>query len=164
MLWTSRLDPVFLMRRRLIASMGRRGLRPVFDPNVLERMALIALGQSGFALDEIALMFAPDGRPRIDREIIAAKAEGLRHASACRAAGTWNVPRFAASCGPPHLELSERAKKSFRVQRLCLCQPKGRLIACRNTGLHGWFHYAAPRVPGIRPCVSPEAKARMENQ
>ena len=112
MLWTSRLDPVFLMRRRLIASRGRRGLRPVFDPNVLERMALIALGQSGFALDEIALMFAPDGRPRIDREILAAKANGLRHAPACRAASTWNVPRFAASCGPPHPELSGRAKKA----------------------------------------------------
>ena len=79
MLWTSHLDPVFLMRRRLIASMGRRGLRPVFDPNVLERLALIALGQRGFALDQIALTFAPDGRARIDREVIAGKAEGLRH-------------------------------------------------------------------------------------
>lgn len=85
MLWTSRRDPVFLMRRRLIASMGRLGLRPVFDPNVLGRLALIALGQSAFALDEIALMLAPDGRPRIDREMIAAKAEGLQHAAACRA-------------------------------------------------------------------------------
>lgn len=79
MFWTSRLDPVFLMSRRL----SRRGLRPVFDPDVLERLALIALGQRGFALDEIALMFAPDGRARIDREVIAGKAEGLRHAAVC---------------------------------------------------------------------------------
>ena len=32
---------------------------------------------AGFSLDEIALMFAPDGRPRIDRKMLAAKAEEL---------------------------------------------------------------------------------------
>jgi len=84
----------------LIASVGRRGLRRVFDPGVLERLALIALGRSaGFSLDEIARMFAPDGRPQIDRDVLAAKAEeldgtirklsamrdGLRHAAVCPA-------------------------------------------------------------------------------
>src|SRR3546814_8415079 len=45
----------------LIASIGRRGLRRLFDPGVLERLALIALGRAaGFSLAEIALMFAPD--------------------------------------------------------------------------------------------------------
>jgi DNA-binding transcriptional MerR regulator len=49
--------------KRLIASTGRRGLRRTFDPKVLERLALIALGgAAGFSLDEIAHMFAPDGR------------------------------------------------------------------------------------------------------
>jgi hypothetical protein len=44
-----------------------------FDPKVLERLALIALGRSaGFSLDEIALMFAPDGRPRINRQVLEA--------------------------------------------------------------------------------------------
>ena len=47
----------------LIASVGRRGLRRLFDARVLERLALIALGQAaGFSLDEIAGMFTPDGR------------------------------------------------------------------------------------------------------
>ncbi|GAB4533505.1 MAG: helix-turn-helix domain-containing protein [Amphiplicatus sp.] len=84
----------------LIASIGRRGLRRVFDESVIERLALITLGRAaGFSLDEIALMFAPDGRPRIDRRMLAAKADeldkkirkltamrdGLRHAAACRA-------------------------------------------------------------------------------
>ena len=95
--------------KRLITSIGRRGLRRVFDPGVLERLALIALGRAaGFSLDEIALMFAPDGRPRIDRQMLAAKAEeldrtirnlsrmrdGLRHAAACRAPSHMACPTF----------------------------------------------------------------------
>jgi DNA-binding transcriptional MerR regulator len=99
----------FYEEKGLIASIGRRGLRRVFDPNVLERLALIALGQSaGFALDEIAVMFTPDGRPRIDRQMLAAKAEeldgtigkltemrdGLRHAAACRAPSHMECPTF----------------------------------------------------------------------
>jgi DNA-binding transcriptional MerR regulator len=76
---------------------------------VLERLALIAVGRSaGFSLDEIALMFAPDGRPRIDRNMLTAKAEeldrtirkltdmrdGLRHAAACRAPSHMECPTF----------------------------------------------------------------------
>lgn len=54
----------FYEEKGLIASIGRRGLRRVFDPGVMERLALIALGRAaGFSLDEIALMFAPDGSP-----------------------------------------------------------------------------------------------------
>ena len=90
----------FYEQKGLIASVGRRGLRRLFAPEVLERLALIALGRSaGFSLEEIALMFAPDGRPRIDRKMLLAKAEdldktirqlsamreGLRHAAACPA-------------------------------------------------------------------------------
>ena len=86
--------------RGLIASTGRRGLRRTFDDGVLERLALIALGQAaGFSLGEIARMIAPDGTPRIDRAWLSAKADaldetirqiatlrdGLRHAAACSA-------------------------------------------------------------------------------
>lgn len=86
--------------RGLIASTGRRGLRRQFAPSVLERLAMIALGRSaGFSLDEIAGMFAPDGRPDIDRRMLTAKADeldrkideltalrdSLRHAAACPA-------------------------------------------------------------------------------
>ncbi len=53
----------FYEEKGLIASVGRRGLRRLFDSGVLERLALIALGRSaGFSLNEIASMFAPDGR------------------------------------------------------------------------------------------------------
>ncbi|AGP38169.1 helix-turn-helix domain-containing protein [Sorangium cellulosum] len=93
----------------LIASTGRRGLRRLFAPGVLERLALIGLGQvAGFSLDEIAQMFAPDGRLRLQRERLTAKAEeldqtiqrlvamrdGLRHAAACSAPSHMECPRF----------------------------------------------------------------------
>ena len=95
--------------KKLIRSVGRSGLQRVFDPGVLERLALIALGQAaGFSLDEIARMFATDGRVRIDRSMLAAKAEeldatirkltamrnGLRHAAECRAPSHMECPKF----------------------------------------------------------------------
>ena len=99
----------FYEEKGLIASIGRRGLRRVFAPAVLERLALIALGRAaGFSLDEIALMFAPDGRPRIDRQVLTAKADeldrtmrklkamrdGLRHAAVCTAPSHMECPTF----------------------------------------------------------------------
>lgn len=98
----------FYEEKGLIASIGRRGLHRLFDPGVLERLALIALGRAaGFSLDEIALMFA-DGRPRIDRQMLAAKADeldrtikrlvamrdGLRHAAACPARSHTECAKF----------------------------------------------------------------------
>jgi DNA-binding transcriptional MerR regulator len=99
----------FYEEKGLIASIGRRGLRRVFDPGVLERLALIALGRSaGFLLDDIAHMFAADGRPRIDRNLLAARAkaldatirklsamrDGLQHAAACPAPSHMECPTF----------------------------------------------------------------------
>jgi DNA-binding transcriptional MerR regulator len=99
----------FYEERGLIASIGRRGLRRVFEPGVLERLALIALGRAaGFSLEEIARMFAPDGAPRIDRQMLTAKAQeldetirrlsamrdGLRHAAACPAPTHGECPTF----------------------------------------------------------------------
>jgi DNA-binding transcriptional MerR regulator len=93
----------------LIRSVARRGLRRLFETDVLQRLAIIGLGRvSGFSLDETAKMFAPDGRPRIDREMLAAKADeldgkiaklsamrdGLRHAVACRAPSHMECPTF----------------------------------------------------------------------
>lgn len=99
----------FYEEKGLITSVGRRGLRRLFDPGVLERLALIAVGRAaGFSLEQIALMFAPDGRPRIDRQMLVAKAneldekirqlsamrDGLRHAAACRAPSHMECPTF----------------------------------------------------------------------
>jgi DNA-binding transcriptional MerR regulator len=99
----------FYEEKGLIASIGRRGLRRLFDPDVLTRLDLVALGRAaGFSLDEIATIFATGGRPRIDRRRLLAKADeldrtirrlnglrdGLRHAAACPAADHLECPTF----------------------------------------------------------------------
>lgn len=99
----------FYEEKGLIASTGRHGLRRTFDPDVLERLALIALGRTaGFSLEEIAGMFGPDGRLRIRREQLAGKADelnrtirrlsamrdGLRHAAKCTAPSHLECPTF----------------------------------------------------------------------
>jgi len=93
----------------LIASIGRQGLRRRFDAGVLDQLALIALGQAaGFSLNEIGSMFAPDGKPDIDRRMLSAKADeidatvkrlkamsnGLRHAAVCPAPSHAECPTF----------------------------------------------------------------------
>lgn len=91
--------------KRLIRSVGRSGLRRVFGPDILQRLALIALGQSaGFSLDEIARMFGTDGRLRIDRRLLAEKA-GELDATIHRLTGLRDGLRHAAQCpAPSHLE------------------------------------------------------------
>ena len=121
----------FYEEKGLIASTGRRGLRRVFHRDVLEQLALIALGRAvGFSLDEIAQMLTPNGQPHIDRERLAAKADeldrtirnlsamrdGLRHAAACPAPSHLECPTFrrilrAAASGA----VGPRAKGSRRT-------------------------------------------------
>jgi DNA-binding transcriptional MerR regulator len=99
----------FYEKKGLIRSVGRRGLRRQFKPDVLERLALVALGRSaGLSLDEIARMLAADGSPRIDRRLLADKArqvdrkirrlsavrDGLPHAAACPARSHMECPPF----------------------------------------------------------------------
>lgn len=95
--------------RGLISSVGRVGLRRQFDEQVIEQLALIALGRdAGFSLEEIADMFGPDGRPSLRRDELSAKAaeidatirrlsalrDGLRHAAACPAPSHVECPTF----------------------------------------------------------------------
>ena len=110
----------------LIASNGRQGLRRTYDPNVLERLALIALGRAaGFSLDEIAQMFGADGRPRIDRQKLLAKADdidrtirelqamrdGLRHTAVCKAPSHLECPSFRRLLRAAQMRLQRRAKR-----------------------------------------------------
>lgn len=125
----------FYEQKGLVASVGRRGLRRLFDPGVLERLALIALGRAaGFSLEEIALMFSPDGRPRIDRQMLTAKAQeldmtirklsavrdALRHGAACPAPSHMECPTFrrymlAAASGAIGVRSKKRARKAVRT-------------------------------------------------
>lgn len=132
----------FYEERGLIASIGRRGQRRVFDEAVMQRLALIALGRAaGFSLDEIALMLGPDGQVRIDRQRLVDKAdelersirqltamrEGLLHAAACRAPSHMECPTFqrilhAAARGAigtraRHAPPASSARTSARVRR-----------------------------------------------
>lgn len=99
----------FYEEKGLIASIGRRGLRRLFDAAVMERLALISLGRAaGFSLDEIASTFVPDGGTKIDRKMLTAKAneldrtvrrlsamrDGLRHAAACPEPRHLECPSF----------------------------------------------------------------------
>jgi DNA-binding transcriptional MerR regulator len=122
----------FYEEKGLIASTSRQGLRRRFDPGVLDQLALIALGQAaGLSLGEIGSMFSADGRPSIDRRLLAAKADeidrqvkrlkamsnGLRHAAACRAPSHAECPTFqrllrAAATGA--LERREQAARPVR--------------------------------------------------
>lgn len=120
----------------LIASTGRRGLRRTFEPRVLERLALIALGRTaGFTLDEIGDMFMPDGRPNIDRQRLAGKADeldrtirkltamrdGLRHAAACSAPSHLECPTFrrlmSAAASGAHRKKARRQRPVATPER-----------------------------------------------
>jgi DNA-binding transcriptional MerR regulator len=98
----------FYEEKGLIQSTGRLGLRRLYSANVIERLALIALGRNaGFSLDEIGKMFTPEG-PDINRTLLLAKAEeldrkikeltsmrdGLRHAAVCNAPNHFECPKF----------------------------------------------------------------------
>ena len=106
----------------------------MFDPGVLERLALISLGRaSGFSLDEIAHMFGPDGRPRIDRQMLAAKAkeldktirklsamrDNLRHAAACPAPNHMECPTFRRflRAAATRRAIEARSRPASRVER-----------------------------------------------
>ncbi len=98
----------FYEEKGLIESIGRNGLHRIFDADVLDRLALILLGRNvGFSLNEIAVMFKPNG-PQIEKEQLSRKADeldktikqlkamrnGLRHAAECPAPSHFECPKF----------------------------------------------------------------------
>jgi DNA-binding transcriptional MerR regulator len=119
----------FYEEKGLIASIARQGLRRRFAPAVLDQLALIALGRAaGFSLDEIGSMFAADGKPSIDRRMLAAKADeidatigrlramsnGLRHAAACPAPSHAQCPTFQRLLRAAAAGAVERRSRSVR--------------------------------------------------
>ena len=96
-------------RQWLIHSLGRSGIRRIFPASVIDQLALIALGQAAdLSLEQIRSMLSPRGGPRIDRNLLAKKAQeidekirqmravsrGLRHAAACPARSHAECPTF----------------------------------------------------------------------
>ena len=99
----------FYEEKGLIKSIGRHGLRRQYGKQVLDQLALIALGRAaGFSLTEITQMFSQEGQPELDREMLNQKAEqleqmtrrlhfiseGLRHAAVCPAENHMQCPTF----------------------------------------------------------------------
>lgn len=93
----------------LIRSDGRVGARRQFADDVLDRLALISLGQSaGLSLDEIGRMLGADGAVLVDRATLRTRArefdvqirrltamrDGLLHAADCRAEHHMACPTF----------------------------------------------------------------------
>lgn len=122
----------FYEEKGLISSTGRQGLRRTFEPRVLDQLALITLGQAaGFTLEEIAAMFSTDGRPSIDRRMLAGKADeidgmvkrlkamsnGLRHAAVCPAKSHAECPTFQRLLRAAGTGALEQPQKTARLQR-----------------------------------------------
>lgn len=95
--------------RGLIRAESRVGARRQFTDDVLDRLALIALGrEAGLSLDEIGGMLDADGTLRVDRAVLRTRAseidaqitqltamrDGLLHAASCRAENHLACPTF----------------------------------------------------------------------
>ena len=93
----------------LIKSIGRNGLRRLFDSKVIAQLSLISLGRlAGLSLEEIAAMFTSDGKVQINREQLLSKADeleqqisqlaamrdGLRHVAQCPEPDHFQCPKF----------------------------------------------------------------------
>lgn len=112
-------------RRGLITSTGRIGLRRQYDPEVIDRLAIIVLCQrTGFTLAEIAQLFAPDaftaGKGLLENKLAALKAQraeldaaidGLEHALRCDHEATLDCPGFRSNL-PGVLPVESRSSAS----------------------------------------------------
>jgi len=101
--------------KQLIHSVGRRGLRRLFDMGVLDQLALVTLGKAaGFSLDEIRDMFGPDGGRALPREKLHAKVGDLDRQIA-ELAALRDMIRHVADCpAPSHMECP-RFRKLIRI-------------------------------------------------
>lgn len=118
----------------LIRSVGRHAQKRMFNSQVLEVLAVIALGRAaGFSLDEIGTMLHPGAWPRIDRAKLLAKADqveqsirqlkavrdGLRHAAVCPEKHHLDCPVF---------QRLMRATTAGDIQPLAVAASKARKV------------------------------------
>ncbi|WP_162651177.1 helix-turn-helix domain-containing protein [Lentilitoribacter sp. Alg239-R112] len=116
--------------KSLISSIGRRGLKRLFDPSVLQRLALVALGRmANFSLSEIRTLLLSNHGSSIDRDVLRAKAveidrqisvlqqvrNGLIHAAECPAPSQLECPRFQKMM---RVAAKEQAKATKRANML----------------------------------------------
>lgn len=121
----------FYEEKGLIRSIGRQAQRRLFDPRILEQLAIIALGRAaGFSLQEIGQMLHADGAAHIDKQKLLAKADAIdrtiRQMKAVR-----DGLRHAANCPEerhldcPHFQRLMRAAGAGEIQPLVLAAGHG---------------------------------------
>ena len=95
----------------LIRSIGRRGLSRVFHGDVLQRLSLIALGQSAeFSLDDLVAMQDAQGQPDIYRQRLNEKADELDRTIERLGAVRDELRRVASCPAAHHIECSKFQK------------------------------------------------------
>lgn len=95
--------------KKLIKSIGRNGLKRIFDTYVFEQLDFIALGQrAGFSLEDIQAMLTTKGEYEVNRDKLQEKAQEigqhvkqltaiqrcLEHAAKCSAERHSECPKF----------------------------------------------------------------------
>ncbi|HEY1072454.1 helix-turn-helix domain-containing protein [Brevundimonas sp.] len=126
----------FYEGKGLIASVGRRGLRRLFELEVLDRLSLIALGRlASFSLDEIGAMLGAEAAPQIDRARLADKADELNQ-TIQRLTALRNALRHAAECpAPSHMECPTFNRlRQAAVARGRETRPPAKRAASRGSG------------------------------
>nr|WP_081796273.1 helix-turn-helix domain-containing protein [Enterovibrio calviensis] len=111
----------------LIQSIGRHGLRRIFETKVLKQLSLISLGRlAGFSLEEIHEMFSNRDGLTIDRQRLLDKAkeldqtilqitavrDGLRHAAHCPEPNHLECPKFNEMLQVANRKVRKENKKS----------------------------------------------------
>jgi DNA-binding transcriptional MerR regulator len=99
----------------VVHSVGRRGLKRLFEPQVLDQLAIIHLGKvAGFSLEEIKDMFGPDGRPSLPRKTLLDKAGDLER-QIIRLTALKDMIHHVANCSAPRHIDCPRFQKLIRV-------------------------------------------------
>lgn len=105
----------------LIEALGRKGLRRQYGPDVLQQLALVALGrQAGFSLDEIGGMFGAGGAPALSRAELKTRAAEMRDQARQLEALAQMLGHVADCPEPNHLEcpkFRKLLKLATRAQR-----------------------------------------------
>jgi len=112
----------------LIQSLSRNGLRRQYGHDVLQQLALIALGkQGGFTLDEIAAMFGPRGQPELPRDELQVRADAMQRQARQMEALAQMMLHVAECPAPNHLECD-------RFQQMLRLAIRAQQRGARNTG------------------------------
>ncbi|WP_350226391.1 helix-turn-helix domain-containing protein [Thalassotalea sediminis] len=116
--------------KNLIKSIGRNGLKRLFDEYVFEQLDFIALGQrAGFTLEDIQLMLTKKGQFEINREQLLEKAQEIKqhvkqltaiqrcleHAAQCSANKHSECPKFQKLMRLAGKDQARHKKKTHQI-------------------------------------------------